>query len=131
MKTLYLVRGVPGSGKSTFAQAMVAARMAHCCIEADMWFMVDGQYRFDPTQLRQAHEWCQNQVKENLDIGFSVVVSNTSTTEKEVQTYQKIAEEYGAKFVSVVVENRHGCDNIHNVPAEKVQQMKDRFSLKL
>lgn len=63
--------------------------------------------------------------------GYSVAVSNTSTTEREVETYTKIAEESGAKFVSIIVENRHDGVNIHNVPEEKVQQMKNRFSVKL
>jgi hypothetical protein len=63
--------------------------------------------------------------------GDSVAVSNTSTTEKEVETYRKIAEDCNANFVSIIVENRHGGVNIHNVPEDKIQQMKNRFSIKL
>ena len=48
-----------------------------------------------------------------------------------MQRYQQLAEELGVNFVSLIVENRHGNGSIHNVPDEKIQQMKNRFSIKL
>jgi hypothetical protein len=66
-----------------------------------------------------------------LKEGYNVIVSNTSTTEKEVATYVAIAAETFAKFVSLIVENRHGRENIHGVPPEKLEQMRNRFSVKL
>jgi predicted ATPase len=38
-KKLYIVRGLPGSGKSTFAEALVGSDFLVC--EADKYFMVD------------------------------------------------------------------------------------------
>ena len=132
MATLYLIRGVPGSGKSSFAKDLIACGMASLHFEADMYFYDEyGNYNFDPTKLGMAHQGCQEVTKKALEVGLNVVVSNTSTTEKEVAVYQQIAEEIGAKFVSLVVENRHNGQNIHNVPEEKIQQMKNRFSIKL
>ena len=66
-----------------------------------------------------------------MKAGNSVAVSNTSTTEKEVVVYQQIAEELGAKFISLVVESRHDGKNQHGVAEEKLQQMRNRFSVKL
>lgn len=128
--TLYLVRGLPGAGKSTFAR-----KLAYCMeagfYEADMYFMQDGEYKFNPSSLTNAHAWCQGAVKCQLELELSVVVSNTSTTEKEVQVYKDIAEQYGANFVSLVVENRHGNKSVHNVPDGVLQRMHSRFSVKL
>jgi hypothetical protein len=31
----------------------------------------------------------------------------------------------------VIIENRHGNENIHGVPEDKLQIMKDRFEIKL
>lgn len=130
MTTLYLVRGLPGSGKSTFAKAFAGRDKAH--IEADMYFEDQrGNYKFDPDQLRAAHEWCQDRVKLYLSSGVSVVVSNTSTTEKEVSPYMAIAAHYNAQFVSMIIENRHGGVNVHGVPEDKLEQMKRRFTVKL
>jgi predicted ABC-type ATPase len=131
MKTLYLIRGVPGSGKSSFAAILLANQVVDDFVEADQYFVNEGVYCFNPYKLKEAHEWCQNHTRVTLGRGYSIAVSNTSTTEKEVETYRKIAEECNAKFISIVVENRHGGKNIHGVPEEKLQQMKDRFSTKL
>jgi Tfp pilus assembly pilus retraction ATPase PilT len=45
-KVLYLVRGIPGSGKSTFAKTLSGEYY-----EADMFFMVDGEYKFDVAKI--------------------------------------------------------------------------------
>ena len=131
MKTLYLIRGVPGSGKSTFARKLKSTGLVDHVVEADDYFIRNGIYNFDPTKIHNAHGYCQECAKAWLVLGHSVAVSNTSTTEKEVAVYAKIAEGTGAQFVSIIVENRHGGINQHNVPPEKIEQMKRRFSVKL
>lgn len=132
MPTLYLIRGVPGSGKSSFAQQMKQTGMVSAVFEADDYFRLsDGSYIFNANWLGTAHTQCQERTELYLLNGQDVTVSNTSTTEKEVEVYRKIAENAGANFVSIVMENRHGGENVHNVPADKVQQMKNRFSIKL
>lgn len=132
MKTLYLIRGVSGSGKSSLAEEMLAGLMVYYHYEADMYFMRDlGDYRWNPAELGNAHKWCQEQTERRLIDGYSVAVSNTSTTEAEVETYRKIAEACNTRFVSLVVESRHDGKNIHGVPPEKVEQMRKRFSVKV
>lgn len=129
---LYLIRGVSGSGKSSLARDMVDSCMVDIHYEADMYFMSDlGDYRWNPAELGNAHKWCQEQTQLRLSMGWDVAVSNTSTTEAEVETYRKIAEECNARFVSLVVESRHDGKNIHGVPPEKVEQMRKRFSVKV
>ncbi len=128
---LILLRGIPGSGKSTLASWLSLLDNV-TSIEADDFFVDDGGvYRFDPTKLWQAHNWCQKMTRISIEMGYNVIISNTSTTEKEVAVYQQIAEEFGVDFVSLVVENRHGGTNVHNVPEDKLQAMKQRFSVKL
>lgn len=129
--TLYLIRGVCGAGKSTFSRTLFSAGIVSVIAEADQYFQVGHEYKFDASKLGKAHEWCQGLVKQCLKENTSVAVSNTSTTEKEVEIYHKVAKECSANFVSIIVENRHDGVNIHNVPEEKIQQMKNRFSVKL
>jgi predicted kinase len=135
-KILTLVRGLPGSGKSTFAKT-ITNKFSIC--EADKFFYDgEGNYNFDGSKLRQAHEWCKNEVetrmKDNqLNAQFypEIVVSNTFTQEWEMEAYYKLAEQYGYEVFSIIVENRHGGVNKHGVPAEKLEQMRNRFEVKL
>ena len=132
-KILYIVRGIPSSGKSTFAKTLGGIH-----IEADQYFVdVDGNYNFDGGKIKLAHEYCRAQTEAwmrtdgtqvNVD---KIVVSNTFTQEWEFQPYFELAEKYGYKTFSIVVENRHGGINQHGVPTEKLEQMKARFEVKL
>jgi predicted kinase len=128
MKQLILLRGLPGSGKSTLAKSLGDARH----FEADMYFIDEkGNYNFDATKLRSAHEWCRNNVENTMLFGKDVVVSNTFTQEWEMEPYLALARKYDYKVVSLIVENRHGGINEHGVPADKLEQMKNRFEIKL
>ena len=132
MKELFLLRGLPGSGKSTFAKMLVGDK-DYCHKEADMYF-VDrvGNYKFNPSQLKDAHKWCQDEIEFAMKYDHSpVVVSNTFTQEWEMQSYYELAEKYGYRVRSLIVENRHGGVNEHGVPEDKLEIMRNRFEVKL
>lgn len=126
-KTLYIVRGIPGSGKSTFAKSLGGVHF-----ESDMYFMKNGEYKFDITEIKKAHEWCRESVEYELaKFTPKVVVSNTFTQEWEMKPYFDLADKYGYRVFSVIVENRHGGRNVHNVPEETLAKMKGRFEISL
>ena len=126
MKELFLLRGLPGSGKSTLAKSIGGFN-----VEADQYFMKDGAYEFDVTGLKDAHSWCQSECEEAMQHKFKVVVSNTFTQAWEMQPYYDLAEKYGYRVHSLIVENRHDGKNQHGVPVEKLIEMKNRFQVKL
>jgi len=133
---LFLVRGLPGSGKTSFASA-IWNDYAVC--EADKFFYdKEGNYNFDPSKLKEAHAWCKNEVEtrmidhqNNKQYYPEIAVSNTFTQEWEMEDYFKLAVKYGYKVVSLIIENRHGGQNVHGVPEDKLQIMKNRFEIKL
>ena len=131
-KELFLLRGLPGSGKST-----LAAQLGGSLVEADRYFMQYGDYKFDASKLKEAHSWCREQVGKWMEVdnaGYDVdriVVSNTFTQEWEMKPYYELAEKYGYRVYSIVVENRHGGKNVHNVPDEAIDRMRKRFEIKL
>jgi len=68
----------------------------------------------------------------NGNIGDSkIVVSNTFTQEWEMKPYYELAEKYGYTVFSLIVENRHGGTNSHNVPEDVLTAMENRFEIKL
>jgi predicted kinase len=127
-KILYICRGIPGSGKSTFAKQLTSN-----VFEADHYFIDnEGNYNFDPSKIKDAHKDCQDNVRYAMESSISkIAVSNTSTQDWELQPYYELATKYGYTVFSIVVENRHGGVNQHGVPEDKLEQMRNRFNIKL
>ena len=132
---LILLRGLPGSGKTTLAKIILQLRSTDEpeVLSADDFFEdKEGDYNFDPTKLKEAHNYCQFRCSERMrQQKAKIVVANTFTQEWEMDEYFKMAERYNYRVHTVVVENRHGNENVHGVPEDKLQQMKNRFQIKL
>lgn len=123
MSSMILVRGLPGSGKSTVAKTLIGFYMH---VETDMFWINDqGGYDFDPKRLGEAHSWCQNKAVELMSAGFNVVVSNTFTTKKELLPYFEMAKEFDCVPQVILCQGQFG--NIHNVPQEALDRMAARF----
>jgi predicted kinase len=126
-KELFLLRGLPGAGKSTLAKSIGGKHL-----EADMYHVNEkGEYNWKPEKVKDAHEWCRFECERAMLWELKVVVSNTFTQEWEMQTYYALAEKYGYKVYSLIVENRHEGVNEHNVPQETLDKMRERFEIKL
>lgn len=133
MAIVVLVRGVPGAGKSTFAN-----HIADVVLSADDYFIdKNGNYVFDKNNHQKAHDWCFDKYKfyitnNNLDTKWQVLaVANTFTREWEFQRYFDYAKRHNMTVFTIVVENRHNSCSIHNVPADVVNAMRDRFEFQL
>ena len=123
---LYALRGLPGSGKTSFAKSLDLN-----CFEADQYFEKFNNNKYDFKLLKKAHQYCYQSVKQELENGRSVIVSNTMTSEEEVLEYHSLTKELNVKFISVILENRHNGKSIHNVPISSIEKMKKRFDIKL
>ena len=118
---LMLIRGLPGSGKSHFA----SFNSDRIHLEADMFFMNDGNYEFDPSRIKEAHEWCQKSAKIFLNNGKNVVISNTFTRIWEMQPYFDMVRDLNIKCCVYRMMTQY--NNIHNVPPEMIERMRVRF----
>jgi predicted kinase len=132
---LILLRGLPGSGKSTFANVILQqpSNNPQEVLSADDFFVNnEGVYVFDSSKIKEAHNYCQFRCSERMRQGIArIVVANTFTQEWEMEEYYKMSERYNYRVHTVIMENRHGNENVHGVPDDKLQQMKNRFEIKL
>lgn len=123
MPKLILIRGLPGSGKSTMAQALLAAGEVNEHCEADMWLDYSTPYSAD--KAKTAHAQCIKATSATLTAGYSVVVSNTFTRQWEMQPYFDLADQVGASIQVLVATGNY--QNIHNVPATAIAAMRERW----
>jgi len=122
---LHIVRGVSGSGKTTLAKSLQYAVGCYY-FEADMWFVrVDGEYTFNPAMLPKAHEWCFEQVKREIDLGYSVIVSNTFTRLWEMRNYIEYAKARDYRIHIITCTGRY--PNTHGLTQEMVDKQIARF----
>lgn len=128
-KILYILRGVPGSGKSTYANEIMSNLRDRIGehYEADMYFMDNGKYNWNADKLYFAHKWCYFSVCKAMDKPSNdyVIVSNTFVANKDIKPYVKAAEERGWDVSILRLENNF--NNVHSVPNEVVQAMLDKF----
>ena len=123
MTHLVLIRGLPGSGKSTLARKYAARGYVH--VEADDYFMEDGEYRFDATLLPLAHRDCIDKVTAAMRAGQPCVVANTFTRKWEMEPYQLLASRHG--YSVEVITCTGEWPNIHNVPQSAIERMRARW----
>lgn len=128
---LILLRGLPGSGKTTFSRTFKDARV----FAADDFFYKrgEGKYAFDPTLLGEAHLACQRETRGALEAGEVVVVTNTFSQRWELEAYFRIAAEVGVR-VTVADLFDGGLDDkalvergLHGVPQEAIAAMRARW----
>lgn len=129
---LYIVRGLPGAGKTTRAEIIVQ-EIGCVMYAADDYMIENGVYKFDGSKLAAAHAACQFNTRAALMLGQSVVAHNTFTQGWEATPYVRIAEEAGA-IIEVIDIFDGGLDdaalavrNVHGVPLAGIAAMRARW----
>ena len=123
---LILIRGIPGSGKSTFARFIQSLDPTYALYEADQFFIqIDGTYRYDPSKIKEAHKLCQKRVEYTLLHNGSAIVANTFVRKWELQPYIDMATELNIPYSIITMNGRF--DSIHNVPESVINRMQDTF----
>ena len=117
---LTLIRGLPGSGKSTMAKAMGCFH-----VEADMFHVRDGVYQWDLANVKKAHAWCARMVEQALEMGMDVVVSNTFVKRWEMERYEELAREAHATLNVIVATGNY--KDVHDVPAATLARMRESW----
>lgn len=121
---IHIMRGLPGSGKTTFAKSLKTSPLI---VSADDWHMVNGVYQYDPKQAGEAHVQCFKAFLKGVLYGTqNIVVDNTNTTLVELAPYVRVCEAYRCEYsivyllcpVEVAIKR-----NLHAVPVNTILAM--------
>lgn len=128
MREVIILRGAPGSGKTSLARLFVLMHgPMTLVISADSYVYENGG-KWSPEAMLTAHRQCQDQFVRALAIGVElIVIDNTNTKESDFACYQEAARLYGYEVRCLVVENRHNGKSLHNVPDSTVRRHRRRI----
>lgn len=129
MAQLLIIRGLPGSGKTTYAHNLQCDPDGWIdteLFEADMYFeRPDGIYDFNPKLIPNAHQWCYRKVVESLKSNTSTIVANTFTRKWEYQKYIDYCKEHDIPYEVITCTGNY--QNVHGVPQETIEKMRQRW----
>jgi len=129
---LILVRGISGSGKTTLAEALADYSDGSVNSADNYFYNADGEYNWEARLLPMVHAKCLKQTELDMAKGISpIFVANTFAPERELRPYIEAGEKYNYRIFTIIVENRHGSENVHDVPDSSLEKQKRRFNIKL
>lgn len=142
MKHLTILRGLPGSGKSTYIREnfpgatpyrMAPAGWSPVVVSADHFFtnFSTEDYNFDTSRLGEAHAQAQLDLIQALESGREhIIVDNTHVQAWEWKVAAKLAGLFGYTidiadlFDGGLSDAALAGRNTHGVPVEKIAEMR-------
>jgi predicted ATPase len=122
-KKVFIVRGIPGSGKTTLAKS-IAKKYNTIEFEADHYLLnKDGKYEYDKSKLAHAHSKCILEGFKHLQKNHTVVFANTFIHKAEIETYAKYMKEHRINAEVYIAQPNFAGKTLHSVSHEVIEQM--------
>ncbi len=131
--SLILLRGLPGSGKTTLAK-LLSENGKHPIFSVDDYFTntITGAYDFKFNENYLAYKQCETKCEHAMLVGIEkIILHNTFTIAWEIETYFKLAKSHNYSVFVVTVENYHSTKNTHCISDEQIEKMAQKYKVKL
>ena len=128
--SLILLRGLPGSGKTTLAKVLSEGNKYPIFSIDDYFTTESGDYRFEFEKNHLAYKQCEEKTRAAMQQGIEkIFLDNVFSLEWEMEPYFKMAAEFNYTVFVMTVENRHGSGNIHGLSDDKLQKMAAKYTV--
>jgi len=122
VKLLYIIRGLPGSGKTTLARQLAPDANA----ANDDYFYGPAGYQFDERHRLAAKAACLLRISGYLAAGISrVAVHNTFILRQHYAEYVHAADVHGYGVMTVTLTSQF--TSVHNVPPHVLRSMRQHW----
>jgi len=130
---LILLRGLPGSGKTTLAD-LLSENGKYPVFSIDSYFTnaITGEYHFKFDKNHLAYKACEDNTEAAMQNNSpKIFVDNTFTLDWELEPYLKLASMHNYQIHVVTVEKYHKQKNKHGVSDEQISRMAEKYKVKL
>jgi predicted kinase len=129
---LYLLRGLPGAGKSTLANSL-SEDGSYPVFSVDDYFTdALGVYEFKHLENHIAYKQCEENTEAAMkNRGSKIFVANTFTMDWEIEPYFLLSKKYGYRIFVLTVENYHAGKNMHEISDEQIGKMAEKYKVRL
>lgn len=138
-RVLVILRGLPGSGKSTLGQYIIKATIGYGpythVLSTDDYFSINGTYKYDVAKLSDAHTWNQKRANQYLSQGISpIIIDNTNCEAWEMRPYAVCGVSNG--YIIKILEPKNNWSfnpsklahmNCHGVGFNKIKKMMEKY----
>ena len=107
MNSLILLRGLPGSGKTTLAKEL-SENGKYPVFSVDDYFTAsNGDYHFEFDKNHLAYKQCEENTKASMQKGDpKIFIDNVFSLEWELEPYFKLAAEYEMQYAKPLEHNK-------------------------
>lgn len=132
MHSLILLRGLPGSGKTTLAKELSENGKYPVFSVDDYFTSENGDYKFEFDKNHLAYKQCETNTRDSMKkCDSKIFIDNVFSLEWEIEPYFKLASEFNYKIFVVTVENRHKGQNIHAIGEDQIRKMAEKYKVVL
>ncbi len=132
-KVMFILRGLPGSGKSTKAKQLAGDNGV--ILSTDDFFMINGEYQYDPAMIGEAHFWNETRAQNAIENEVSpIVIDNTNVEAWQPKKYVEmaLAAGYDIKVEQADTPWAFNAEelakrNTHEVPQANIEEMLSKW----
>lgn len=125
---LYIIRGMPGSGKTTLGKGLEQDNQA-TLIEADDFFTdpSTGKYVFESRMVRAAHKMARRQMMRYVYHKRPVACAAIFATRREIMSYIDAARAVDSKVMAAIITCLDSFESTHEIPDDVIARHAKNF----
>jgi predicted kinase len=131
---VWMMQGIQGAGKSTWAKTFKATSTGtHICSADDFFINDQGEYVYKKELQSTAHKYCKRQFTNLMVLGnqsmvicSNIIIDNTNTNVRDINYYYDLAMLYDCDFEIIYLKaldiEKTGARNAHKVPIDTIRR---------